>query len=110
MFKKLLTKINQIFQTEDVLFAYRNEVGLVDARGIEKYLNKRQLEHIYLFTESEINELVREYLERFPEVKIIKTDNIKKAMNDMEKELIDKKIRRVDLDNFGIRPIQHDAC
>jgi hypothetical protein len=110
MFERLFSGFKQLFQNEDILFAYRREVGLVDAQGIENYLGRNRVEKIYIFTESEVVQQVRENLTRFPEVEIIKTEDMKRAMADKKKDLPDKKIRQVDLDNFGVRPIQNDAC
>jgi len=110
MLKDLLKKFTMSFKREDILLGYRDELGIVDAQGIERYLDKTQVDMIYLFAKSELDNRVKEYFDKFENLEIIVTENFSRAMSEIEKKYPDKIIKKVDLDDFGIRPIQRDAC
>ena len=95
--------------SEDILLAYRREIGILDAQGIEKYLKKHDLEKVIVFTEVEINQNVRSYFSNLENIRLIKCKNMKKEIKKWEKKFSEKEIRKVSLDDFGTRPIQRDV-
>ena len=112
----MLNFLKELFshEVEDVLFAYRTgaKVGIVDAQGIEKYLKKDRANEIYVFSEKEINNSVKDYFAKVKNTKLIKCDNIKTEMKKWEEKenFKEKKIKKVSLDSFGERPIQRDPA
>lgn len=110
MLKDIILNLFNKDNGEDILFGYRDSLGLLDAQGIEKYIDRNDIEKVYVFTETDVNPAVLEHFEKLKIVEVIKSDNMYKSMKKVEEKLKDKKIKKVDLDDFGIRPIQHDAC
>jgi hypothetical protein len=110
MFKDLLTKFSLNFRSEDIIFGFRKTLGIIDVQSIERYLEKHDLEHVFIFTEEELTKPVKEGFDKIKNLEIIISNNMQKSMKEIEYKFKDKKIRKVDLDDFGVRPIQRDAC
>jgi len=101
-------------EIEDVLFAYRvgKPIGIVDGRGIEKYLKKDRAKEIYMFTEKKVNDKVHNYLNKIEGLKIIECNNCRKEMKRWKQkdQFKNKKIKKVSLDSFGERAVQRDPA
>lgn len=112
----MLDFLKNLFSTEieDVLFAYRvgDQIGIVDGRGIKKYLKKDRAKEIYVFTTENINEKVSNYFNKIDNVKIIECNNFRKEIKKWKKkeQFKDKKIKKVSLDSFGERAVQRDPA
>ena len=112
----MLEFLKNLFSTEieDVLFTYRvgKPVGIVDGRGIKKYLEKDRAKEIYIFSEEKVNDKVCNYLYKIDNLQIIECSNCRKEMKKWQKKekFEDKKIKKVSLDSFGERAVQRDPA
>ncbi len=108
--------LKNLFSTEieDVLFAYRvgSPIGIVDGRGLKKYLEKDRAKEIYIFSEEKVNDKVLSYLNKIENLTVVECKNCRKEMKTWMKkeEFMEKKIRKVSLDSFGERAVSRDPA
>jgi len=97
----------------DTVVAYRNMIGVVDLRALEKFINKYNVSMLFLISTKELTTGSLKYLNTFGNKVKIDTIISEHISNDIKK--IKKKsgigiVKVIDLDEFGERPMQRDSC
>ncbi|MCD6237919.1 MAG: hypothetical protein DRP50_09010 [Thermotoga sp.] len=99
---------------EEIFIGFRSEIGIVDLQGIEEYISQRKVENIYLLAYKDLNEKVRDYLEKKikpkQEVEFILTDSFQKEIKKIKVSHKGKRIRVQDMEEFGQRAMSRDVC
>ncbi len=97
----------------DLIIAYREAIGVVDIKGLDKFLKNTSSKKIIFVSREEPTAGVKEFLEDIPWKDIVEfktTEKIFKAVSKLRKQFEEKKVKVINLDEFGERPYQYDAC
>ncbi len=99
---------------EEIFIGFRSEIGIMDLQGIEEYISRRRVEKIFLLAYNDLNERVRDYLEKRikprQSVEFILTGSFRKEIKKIKTAYKGKRIRIQDLEEFGARATSRDLC
>jgi len=95
--------------TEEIFIGFRNEIGITDLRGLERYLKKERFKNVYILCRKKLTDPVEAYLywhiEPLQGVKIIVTNDFRKAIIGIKNKYKGKKIKVQDLNDFSTRAL-----
>ncbi len=95
---------------EEIFIGFRNEIGIIDLRGIEEYIEEARVKTVYLICRKDLNPPVESYLywriRPYYNIEVIVTDNFKKIIHSLKEKHKGEQIKVIDLDNFGERVLR----
>ncbi len=97
----------------DVLIAYRQAVGVVDLRALDKFIKNNEVKRIIFVTEEPFTEGTKNFLRDLEwsiPVEVVVDKRLLRKVGVLKREFSDRRVKVINLDEFGERPYQYDSC
>lgn len=89
--------------------AFASKIGIIAVRSLQNYFEKKKVDKCYIITEVNPHNNVIKYLKNLKKIEINITDNINQEIDKIVERTRNKKIKLINLDDFGEKNMMRDV-
>lgn len=94
---------------EKVIISYSNQIGIINVRSLQEYIQKNNISHCYILTNHLPHQNVVDFIKKIDIIEMVISADLNQKIREIQEKHQKDQVKVINLDDFGETNLMRDA-